>query len=141
MYDTVSSNFNINNNFPAFSFSKELTRETNHILGAGMRLKQYFYTPLYFSRFPFSLRALAPSIALEYIDFFNHDTHLKNQFVMWAGQLSFHLLALHKAPFFIALKYGFSLPVTAQSKINIKKMNDLFPGNNTLLGHSLLQQP
>ena len=126
MHDTLHFNPNLENYTPSFTFSKVLSKETNHLIGAGMNLKKYFHTPLYFSRIPFSLRALAPSIAVEYIDFLNHKTSFHNQFFMLIGKLHFHILALHKVPFFITVKYGLSLPLTAQTKIHTKAQHPFF---------------
>jgi len=102
-----------NANFNFFITERAL-EQTNDFSSAGVRLQKIFETPLYFSRYPLSLRTITPTLTGTYIQFIRNNEANKNSlinFFEWSAGLNIGILFHHKIKANLALSLGYSHPV------------------------------
>ena len=98
-------------------FARERTfEETNDYFLSGIKLKKFIETPIYFTRYPLSLRGLSPLVNAKYITFLNNNNSKYEHLFEWTFGLEIGLLLHHKVKAKINVYYGYSHPV-----------DDLFP--------------
>lgn len=95
-----------------FSFfaRERIFEETNDYLLTGVKLKKFIETPLYFTRYPLSLRGLTPSLNGKYIYFLNNNKNEHKHLLEWTFGMEIALLIHHKVKAKINLYYGYSHP-------------------------------
>ncbi len=94
------------------SLRKKVFEQTNDYLSTGMKVEKFFETPLYFSRYPLSLKGLAPFLTGAYVQFWAHKENQYVPFLEWTFGLSTVLLFHHKIKVKLGLYSGFSYPLT-----------------------------
>ena len=98
------------------SLRKKVFEQTNDYLSTGMKVEKFFETPLYFSRYPLSLKGLAPFLTGTYVQFWDHKEDQYVPFLEWTFGLSTVLLFHHKIKMTLGLYSGFSYPLTNQGR-------------------------
>ena len=100
-----------------FLARERIFEETNEYLTFGMNFQKFIETPIYFTRFPFSLRGIAPVFKAQYIQFLdnNESKKIKNMdkrvnFVEYTFGFKFALLIHHKVKAKINIYSGYSMP-------------------------------
>ena len=100
-------------NSAEFSFfaRERVFEETNDYLITGIKLKKFIETPLYFTRYPLSLRGLTPIINGKYITFLNNNNNKYVHLFEWTFGLEVGLLIHHKVKAKINVYYGYNHPI------------------------------
>ena len=95
--------------------------ETNQYISTGLHLKKFIDTPLYFTRWPFSLIGIAPLFVGKYLSFTDYNQKLLH-FVEWTFGLKTQLLFHHKIKLVLNLYFGYSYPL----EISLSFLNSSF---------------
>ena len=94
--------------------------ETNDFLSTGIKLTKFIETPIYFARFPFSLRSLAPQVTGKLIQFLNNKVKQKKNTDLLGDYshllegsigLNMGLLFHHKIKANLTFYFGYSYPI------------------------------
>ena len=88
--------------------------ETNDLLSTGIKFTKFIEVPIYFSRFPFSIRGIAPQINGKLIQFLDNTSDPKNSIkYLLEGTigLTIGLLFHHKIAANLHLYFGYSHPI------------------------------
>lgn len=97
-----------------FFLRERIFEETNDYLLAGIKFQKFIETPIYFTRYPFSLRGLIPLFSSKYFQFLNNSNSDYFHFFEWTFGVTIAALVHHKLKFKINLYYGYSHPVNFQ---------------------------
>ena len=120
---------------------ERIFEETNDYLTAGIKLKKYIETPMYFARFPVSLMGLAPSITGKFIQFLDNgaDGGKTQQRLEWTLGIKMAFLFHHKVKFRLNLYYGFSHPyfIDWDGLLNVQNSQARPLGLNTHFGFNM----
>ena len=87
--------------------------QTNHYISAGIKFQKPIDTPLYFSRYPFSLRKISPAITGKFIQFLDPKAKEDIHFLEWTFGLNIGILVHHKIRASLNLYYGQSHSINA----------------------------
>lgn len=87
--------------------------QTNHYISTGIKFQKPIDTPLYFSRYPFSLRKISPAITGKFIQYLDHKAKEDIHFFEWTFGLNIGILVHHKIKAVLNLYYGQSHSIDA----------------------------
>ena len=106
-----------------FFLRERIFEETNDYLLTGIKFQKFIETPIYFARYPLSLRGLAPLLNGKYVRFLDNSNSDHFHFFEWTFGVKIAVLAHHKLKLKINLYYGYSHPLDFQlsKKKNIKE--------------------
>ncbi len=85
-----------------------LLEQTNKYLSTGMDFQKFIDTPVYFSRYPISLRGIAPSFKGKYFNFLDNNNSQYLHFAEWTFGVKVELLFHHKVKFMLNLYSGYT---------------------------------
>ena len=87
--------------------------QTNHYISVGIKFQKPIDTPLYFSRYPFSLRKISPAITGKFIQFLDHKAKEDIHLLEWTFGLNIGILVHHKIRTSLNLYYGQNYSIDA----------------------------
>ncbi len=90
---------------------KRLLEETNEYLSTGINFQKFIETPVYFSRYPLSLRGIAPLFKGKYFSFLDNDDNKYLHFAEWTFGIKTELLFHHKVKVTLNFYTGYSHPL------------------------------
>ena len=107
---------------------EHLITQTDNLLQAGIRLKKFIETPIYFSRYPASIESIAPIVQFKYINYVDNDNdeNKRVSFFEWTVGLGTNFLFHHKIKYALNFYFGFTkslsgeFPVQQDSTSNIQ---------------------
>ena len=82
--------------------------ETNNYFSTGLQLQKFIVTPLYFVRYPFSLRSITPVLNGKYHYFLNNSNNKYLHFFEWVVEMKMGWLFHHKLKVELNLHFGYS---------------------------------
>ncbi len=93
-----------------FFFPVRKLAETNNYFSTGIQLQKVIETPIYFSRYPFSLRSISPLLRVKYFNYLqsSHGHNRKLQLFEWILGTDLGILIHHKVVLQLGIYYGFS---------------------------------
>ena len=95
----------------SYFISKKIFGETDRLFFGGLKIQKFIETPAYFTYFPLSLRALAPSFGGKYVQFTDNKQAKELQFVEWTAGLKVGLLIHHKIKASLNIYGGYTQPL------------------------------
>ena len=123
-----------------FFLKERVFAETNDYLSTGINIQKFIKTPVYFFRYPFSLRGLAPLFNGKYIQFLNNTNSQYLHFFEWTAGVKVGILIHHKVKANLNFYYGYSYPIKANFILKNKNSKKKSMENNFHFGLQLQSQ-
>ena len=108
---------------------EHLITQTDNLLQAGITLKKFIETPIYFSRYPASIESIAPAVQFKYINYVDNDNDKNKRvsFFEWTMGLGTNFLFHHKIKYALNFYFGFINNVTGEFPVQQDSTSNIQP--------------
>ena len=113
---------------------EHLITQTNNLLQAGISLKKFIETPIYFSRYPVSIDSIAPILQFKYINYVDNDnkkktseTNKRTSFLEWTAGLGTNFLFHHKIKYSLNFYFGYTKSLSGEFPVKQDRNSNIQP--------------